>query len=519
MAPVLPAPASLALGEGRADVWNHVWGYAFVYEQLMSGSLPTHTTLLGWPEGGSLWFIDTFGALVTLPVQALFGPVAAYNAACALQLWLCGFGAWLLALKVTDSRAGAVFAAVAFATTPHLLAQAHNGISESLAAGWLPLAIWALWGRRWVLGGVLLGICAWANAYYAVFGGLTALVLAAQRRSWRPLAAGAVAVLVAAPALGLLLSTMAAEDALVSRDAGFVRSTLLLHNMTDVVSLFRPGRHYSPDLLANFGEHLLVVVYVGWGLLLASAVALRRRRSWLWAGLALGFGLLTLGPYLYIGGDYVVVDQGWVPLPFLALADLPGFASLSHAYRFIVAASLFLTVCAAMAIAGSRHPWRWALGLCVLRLVEVLGMSPAVWPLPVATVDIPEIYGELEGAILDLPIGVPVLERSVYSLYQLRHGQPSPYGLNDHVPPLLWANRFTRYLIEAEWSSVNTLPARRPWLDVELGRRALVADGLRWVVLHERFYSAERYARVSQLMDELATPVHDDEGVRVYRLD
>ena len=45
MAPVLPAPASLALGEGRADVWNHVWGYAFVYEQLMSGSLPTHTTL------------------------------------------------------------------------------------------------------------------------------------------------------------------------------------------------------------------------------------------------------------------------------------------------------------------------------------------------------------------------------------------------------------------------------------------------------------------------------------------
>ena len=73
---------------------------------------------------------------------------------------------------------------------------------------------------------------------------------------------------------------------------------------------------------------------------------------------------------------------------------------------------------------------------------------------------------------------------------------------------MLWANRFTRYLIEAEWSSTSTLPARGPWVDVELGRRALVADGLRWVVLHRRFYTEERFARVAALLDALAEPVH-----------
>ena len=55
-------------------------------------------------------------------------------------------------------------------------------------------------------------------------------------------------------------------------------------------------------------------------------------------------------------------------------------------------------------------------------------------------------------------------------------------------------------------------------MDVELGRRALVADGLCWVVLHQRFYTEQRLARVAGLLDALAEPVHDDGEVRVYRL-
>ena len=36
--------------------------------------------MLNWPHGGTLWFIDMFGALITLPINWISGPVAAYNA-------------------------------------------------------------------------------------------------------------------------------------------------------------------------------------------------------------------------------------------------------------------------------------------------------------------------------------------------------------------------------------------------------------------------------------------------------
>lgn len=95
-------------------------------------------------HGRSLWFIDAFNAVLTLPVQWLGGPVLAYNTAIFLNLVLAGLGAWALAREVTGSRAGALVAGVAYASAPHLLGQLYNGISETLAVGWLPLAVLVL---------------------------------------------------------------------------------------------------------------------------------------------------------------------------------------------------------------------------------------------------------------------------------------------------------------------------------------------------------------------------------------
>ncbi|MEC8423232.1 MAG: hypothetical protein VX000_05605, partial [Myxococcota bacterium] len=79
-APVLPDPTTRALGHAGNDVWNHVWGFWFVFESLAAGELPVRSELLAWPHGGSLWFIDAFNAVLTAPIQAIAGPVAAYNA-------------------------------------------------------------------------------------------------------------------------------------------------------------------------------------------------------------------------------------------------------------------------------------------------------------------------------------------------------------------------------------------------------------------------------------------------------
>lgn len=321
-ASVLPNPVRLALGHPGNDVWNHIWGYWWVAHAFAQGTLPMHTTLLNWPAGGTLWFIDFFNAVVTRPVQWVAGPVAAYNASIWGNLVLCGFGAWLLARAVTGSEAGALLAGVAYMSAPHLLAQVYNGISETIAAGWLPIALMAAReafrqpsARRGAAAGALLGLTAVANWYYGLFAGLLVLGLfvrgalrGAQRRSRvrrggavvAAIAAGAVAAgAVAAGPFGLFYASMHADDALVTRDPGFVWMTLLMHNMTDVLTLVHPGKFYSPDLHALFGEDLLVVVYLGAALWIPALYVVRTpqatpARSWLWAfGL---FLLLSLGP-------------------------------------------------------------------------------------------------------------------------------------------------------------------------------------------------------------------------------
>lgn len=554
--PVLGDPTRLALGHEGNDVWNHVWGYWYVADALGQGRLPLQTPLLSWPDGGALWFIDAFNAVLTLPVQAAFGPTAAYNAAMGFNLWLCGVGAYVLALQVSRSWGGALFAGIAYMSAPHFLGQAYNGISETLAAGWLPLALAAMrhaarqpTPRNGVLAGLALGLNTVANWYYGLFG-ILALAGLGLRELWRlrpgvspprtdrgrrlralaltAVPAALVSIALVAPPFLAFSASMGADDAVVGRDPAFVWMTLVMHNMTDAVALIRPGDFQSPDLKARFDEDLLVVVYVGMALLGPALGVLwsehRRRVAW-WAALAAGFLLLTLGPYLFVGGEYVRWNGRFLPLPFLALFEYtPVFSRISHAYRFVVGLTLALSVLAAFAVPLLRArgvPVVVAvLGLGGLRVAESAWLTPATLPLPTVDTSAPAVLASLDGgAVLDLPVSLPVLRRSQHSMGQLLHGQPSPYGLNDPTPLSLYLNHYSRYLIEIERADADTLPAAPPALDLAVGQEALVALGMRWIVVHEDMIPDDRRLVLERFLDRTATAVHDGEGVRIYRID
>ncbi len=547
VAPVLPDPTRLALGHPNNDVWNHVWGFGFVARALLAGELPIRADELVWPVGGRLWFIDTFNAVLTLPAQLAWGPVAAYNLSCFANLALCGLGAHLLARAVTGSDGGAVFAGVAYMTAPHLLGQAYNGISETLAAGWLPLALLAARAafaeptpRRAAIAGLAFGVNAVANWYYGLFAGLAlaGMVLWGVVHGWRALAplraAGLLAVGVAVCAVvmvgpfGLFLSTMEAEDAVVTRDPGFVWMTLVMHNMTDLVSLLRPGRFYSPDLKAMFDEDLIVVVYLGWALVLPALAALwstRARDASRAAWMTALYLSLSLGPFLYVGGAYVDVAGRWIPLPFLFLfRAFPLFSRISHAYRFAIGATLGLALLGAWAVraAERRGAGAWALvaALCVARVVETAAFSPAHVPIPTATFAPHAVYAQLDGgAVLDLPITMPVLSRARWIANQLVHGEAVPYGLNDPLPLYLYVNRYTRYLVELERSPIAMLPPQLPVLDLVAAQAELRDRGLRWIVVNKARYPAPTVGKISRFLDLSATPVFDDTELRVYVLD
>jgi hypothetical protein len=567
MAPVLADPLHLAIGAPANDVWNHLWGHAWVQRSLASGALPIRTSLLAWPAGGALWYIDTLGAVLSAPVQVWFGPVAAYNATIAGNLLLAGFGADLLARRIGAGPRGALVAGVCFALTPHVLAQVYNGVSEATATGWLPLTLALVLGAtrvpdrsdspalpttsfpRALLAGLSWGAGCVASAYIGVGIGLTLLVLLAFVRTWPrrwwvlPVGLGVGATLAAAGPLALFATTLRAPDALVHRDLAFVWSTLLDHNQTDVLALVHPFRWYSPDLRVSFHEELIVVVYTGAALWLPALVVLgadiraRRRGATAavaWAAVALLFTVLSLGPFLYVAGQYVTVDAGRIPLPYYALFRwVPGFAAVCHPYRFAVGTSLGLSMIAALGVtrleARGVRSWPLVVAWTLARAVESLVLSPAVWPLPVTEVRPPPTMvwiDALEGdhppaAVLDLPLGLAPLERSAALAAQITARDrlhPVPYGFNDPLPDVLATNHYTRYLAELERRRSLRLPATLPLLDLAVGARDLRAAGLRWIVVHRDMYGEEAWERVRPFLEMTATLRRDGGDVLLYEL-
>lgn len=531
--PALLDPAARAVGHADADTFNHVWGYWQLYEALAAGRAPFTTELLGYPAGGALYFIDLFGALRTLPVQWAFGPVVAYNVACWSNLWLAGVGAHLLAARVSGSSWAALVAGVGFAASPHLLGQAHNGISETLAVGFLPLFLWAALGlraapgrARAVVTGLSLGLCGLSNWYYGLFAGLVGLVFLVESLGRGPRAAAlrpvlpwalAPAALLVLPPLWAFQATMRAEAALVARDPEFVLASLIGHNVVDTLSFFRPGDHHSPDLLALYDERLRAVVYLGWVTLALAALGARDRRGWVaLAGVSF---VLALGPFLYIGGDHALLPGSvFVPLPFYALwASLPLFSTISHAYRFVVLTQLSLGVLAACALA--RRP-RLAPVAALAVLLDGALLSPAEWPVPHAETKTPAVYAQIEGpgAVIDLPVSLQSLAQGRYALYQITHGRPIPYALNDPTPDHLDARRLTRLIIDLERSAVTSPPPVLPTLDLLVSRDLLASEGFTAIVLHPELYPRALGEKIRITLDRALGAGVEVDGAVLYPL-
>lgn len=553
--PVVLQPTELLVGHPGNDLWNHVWGYWWVGAELAQGRWPTQTTLLAFPDGGSLYFIDTVQALISLPLQILSGPVIAYNMTVVFGLALSAFGAWLLAYQVSGCSVSAGVAMVIYGVSPHLLGQAYNGISETVCAGWLPIALWYLlrfmdrptWRRAFVLG-ALMAMCLLTSWYYGLFAVLATGVLVLWRGARQPFVqpwlrtlgrlsvATVVGLVLTAPALTLFRSSLDAPDALVTRDPAFVQASLLYHNITDLAAFFHPTKIPSPDLYTLYGEELLIVIYLGWvGLALALAAFLFTRRHrefgpWVWLGLF--FFVFSLGPYLNMAGQMVEIDGRRIPLPFLPLFDvLPLFSRISHPFRFVVGVSLAISIVAA---SGTRHLLRnssmrvrcsaVAVIICA-SLMEIYWFSPAALPIPTSEATVPAAYTEIaadpkEGGVLDLPMTLPNLERAVYVWYQSVHKRPVPWGLNDPMPGPLLRNRLTATLIRMEASRAQVLPPHLPELDLVIAARSLERQGYRYVVVHESLYPRFKLVQVEALLTGLlGSPRRwPSDGLQVYTL-
>jgi hypothetical protein len=100
-------------GLANADGWQNVWNIWWTQYALIHGKNVFFTDMVFHPDGAELYLqhaLHISNNLLTLPVQALAGPVAAYNTAVLLGFVLTGYGTYLLVQHLVKHRGIATFA-------------------------------------------------------------------------------------------------------------------------------------------------------------------------------------------------------------------------------------------------------------------------------------------------------------------------------------------------------------------------------------------------------------------------
>ncbi len=544
--PLILDPFGRLLGDPDVDVWNHAWGYWFVAEALARGELPFFTLWSGAPEGGTLWFIDAVGAFAAVPLTLVFGAGVSYNLVMFLRVAFAGFAAAGLCEALSGKGPHTRLAGVAYASSPFLVSELGNGISEVCAVAGVPLSLWALISlfsraragearvRDYVLVGLSSGFAAAATPYYGLVVGSLGLVLVFRefrlldprrstgRRVWIGLAAaGVLAASLALPPLLAFRASLYAPDALIER-TGPPKLSLLAHNAVDPREYLNPREVRSVDLKEKYKESFIHTGYVRWSVLLLCVIALIRRpelRFWaIPAGVA---ALMGLGTFLWWGQDWVRLGGNLISLPFWwAIKVFPGLA-ITHPLRLSLGLQAVLTALAGAALAGVGPPrWRPLLvGVLALGVAaETAVAGGAVWPIRTSEAAIPGAYEGLpEGVVLDLPTLVgETMAMQRYFWYQTGHRHPLPY------PPDIRVNRprdVATMWYFSRFCTVMSNGGRAEDLPIPDSLRSHLRQRYVAVLVHEALeaQAGMRGAHRTVLERALGAPEEKD-GVLVWRL-
>lgn len=491
--PVVAHPFTRLAGDPNVDVWNHAWGPWWWAQSLGHGKLPWRTTLLSWPEGGVLWFIDPVLALVGAPLVPLLGTAGAFNSVIVAYVAFASWAARRLALAMGARPRASWVASTALAGSAWTACALHNGITESLDTGWVALAL--AWGedavragtsRAWAKAGLGAGLAALASPYLGLATGVALIVrgLPSFRTAW---AGGLVACAVGAPPLLALRVQLASPDAII-RHPDAMNEELALHNAVDPRTFFVPFGFRSVDLSSEGFEHSM---YLGLVVLALALLALFKRRhgARAWWVASMVCLLLALGPYLYWSHGWVTVGEGQrLRLPWWAFQRLmPGLAA-THPLRLAVPA---LAAVGGLAAVGAETLGRWVPLAVGLVLLDGLIVSGAPWPIATADASIPPVYDALTGpgAVLDLPTDAgSTMATSRYLYWQTAHGHPIPYAPDARASTCALLSRPAFRALAAasprradEEKRLNLLhQLNRPQPATEL-----VHNGIRWIVLHD----------------------------------
>ncbi len=533
--------------------WNMWWARQAALAQ---GHNPFETPLMHHPFGLSLYFHthNLLNSLLTLPVQVCCGIPAAFNLAALLAFTLAGCGAYALTYYLTGVRPAALLAGLVYAFSPYMVLPLSFGHLHLLSTHWLPFYMLALlYGlreRRAVLplAALLLFLIGLTDWHYTLYGILLTLLVgvaeALRRQGWRARAL-LLAQLAAVGALfTLLMSPIVVPAVLELLDDPHAARELWhsrLHS-ADLLAFFLPSV-FHPLWGAAVGELFygrLTPSYVVGGIVMLGYVPLALAllgalRDWRRAGLCVlvfaAVFVLALGPHLKVGGINTYDTALPVPLPYLALHQLPLMNVHRAPSRFFVGVLLALAVLAGLGVAWLwQHPavrrwsaWRRGALVGALALLVLFEYWPRPFPLTaLAAQPVPPFYRQVgaapeAGAILQLPYPA---DMSLF--WQTFHGRPTLGGAISRTPPHPWEGaRFFGPLLAVDDAALLQTVGRADTPDDV--RAALACQGVRYVVIYknEDFWLDDPASlpRLERALFAGRAPFYEDAAMRVYALE
>lgn len=514
-----------ALANARSELPVKLWGYETF---LRVGLIHGHVDSAGYPNLGLLNNPDPVGTLVTAALRPMVGRLWAYNLLVWLQLWATALATWALVRTLLADRGAALFAAVAFALTPMVLAYCVAGAITDMLNLWpYPLAIRAmLRGLRrpgwrdgleagaWaglglascpydfvIFSALVLPALPWLGVLWRRGPGESAAALAPSTERvtpplrWQPLrlvaglavtgggiggaAAWAIRHAMASPDSQIPLALVQATRHLAPygqlRPGEVDRYTAYLSDYIAVGKQALIFRSTASEYFRAFSPGLSLLLLVACGL------ALHPRRSMvlMWTGLGLFAILASLGPFLPLTAASAADTP--VNLVWLGLHTFwPGAAMLQEPFRYAVPAALALAVAGAWGVAAIGQRLGRSIGgiACVVWLGELVLLSPVPVPLPTGAFEVADAYTRLDevlppGPIIELPYfekGSDRFER-IHFLHQLVHGRPIPDEVLGFPARYLKENQFTAGLLARE--------KKRGRLRVEVTDRSRIPDDRR----------------------------------------
>jgi hypothetical protein len=456
---------------GNNDLWQNYWNFWWWKTALLEqGKLPYSTDLVYQPGGAVSLAFQTHSPaniLLTFPVLLVAGIPAAMNSAVLLGFVFAGWGAYLLCRELIEDRRAAFLGGVVFAFFPQHFEQSLEHLNlASIEA--MPFFLYFLvklvrrggWHNTVLCAAffALNALFSWHNLLLILPFGIVLFIWELLRAERPRLGILGEATFSGAVACVLLLPfayPMVAE--ILQGETYFLKPPPPLPKGIDPLFLLLPAEYHPlwGNLVTGIYQRLRGYGSVGFTCYLGvTALALwiagrcrpgsrevastAHRLSWaLWTCIFLFYLLLALGDPLVLAGTRTSLK-----LPFAALENLPLVGTLRVANRFVVPATLALSVLAAygaLQIFSMLRPGSWLDRRKVLWGLLALLAVDYVWiPYPLRTLPQPQWTEQLEkappGLLLNIPGGHRA--RGADDLYlQTLHGRPLVGGYTSCIPP------------------------------------------------------------------------------------